>query len=217
MKVKYSYFRCKEQLKYEFTGQKVNITYFDIDGNIYTDDFNFTVYPDGHATLIDSNIDLEHHSQPPILNAKKKDGELYLTLLKYYDYELTDNERKLSWETVDNSINDVIEDREDPQIVWKSKTEHDKEKFNELNKKKKEKIKNEASNEITERFPLFDQINLLLGIKDKIKNRKTGKYLTKEEVKEAISNIQSQSEILEGKLSKINNLDNIKDFNINYN
>lgn len=74
MIVNYSPQRSDRQLSYEFAGEKIIAT---LDGQV--DTFDFSSMPDGEAEEIASTLPI-----CPVVSAKRVDGELEVTLLRFH-------------------------------------------------------------------------------------------------------------------------------------
>jgi hypothetical protein len=77
-------------LDYEFDGDMVHITI-----NGHTDSFDFTGYSnDGEVDIFSIETTLPFN---PLLEAKRVDGELHLTLLKYIGLDAIEEEKYPDW------------------------------------------------------------------------------------------------------------------------
>ncbi len=76
---------CK--LEYEFEVDKIKVKLLKKDEEVTIDEFDFTQMPDGVASEIISKI-----SPCPIFEARRKDGELIVEVLKWIDEDATHEE-----------------------------------------------------------------------------------------------------------------------------
>ena len=79
MKIKYSPQKSNsKQMEYEFNGEKITATLTQ-NGQGYTDTFDFSGLPEGKLEEVETELPVN-----PILSAERKDGVLWVKLLKYH-------------------------------------------------------------------------------------------------------------------------------------
>lgn len=91
IKVLYSpQINIKDSLKYKFEGDKVTATL-----NGMTDIFDFTGMPDGAVDSVETVLPMD-----VIIEAQKKDGFLWLTLLKFIPENAPQSDRFPTWQVI---------------------------------------------------------------------------------------------------------------------
>ena len=83
MRVKFSPQRCDLELTYKFNNEVITAT---LDGE--TDTFDFSTLPDGVAEEVESTLPIN-----PVVSAKRENGVLEVTLLKFHGPDATEAER----------------------------------------------------------------------------------------------------------------------------
>jgi hypothetical protein len=83
----------KDILKYKFEGEKIVVTY-----NGETDEFDFTNMPDGMAASYGREPSLVSTLPiQPVIEVKKENGILKVTLIKFINMNAIDEEKYPNW------------------------------------------------------------------------------------------------------------------------
>lgn len=91
MKILYSPQRSDKTIYYEFSNEVITVK---IDNQI--DVFDFRETPNGMLEKTETTLKVN-----PILSAERKEGELYVTLLKYIDKDAIHEERFPQWQVIE--------------------------------------------------------------------------------------------------------------------
>lgn len=97
------------------------------------------------------------------------------------------------------------------KIPFKAQTEIDQEKYQTQSQEMLNKVRKNAGELIEERFPLFDQVNLITVIKTKVKDRLTGELVNQVEMEAIIKKMIAASNQLEGEIKDTTTLKELEE------